>query len=292
MRSIRTSRRRARAGNRTRTLFYLFITIMLAVLALSLSQQIIDSAVLMQIYIAASILAVGVIVIDMMGLLGQQHGDEGSVYDADGGAHGGDDGGDGFGDHGDGVDDGAGLDDGASFDDGGHDMAHDDDLGGDDAFGSEHDHSDEVPLHDVEHDSITAGRGPILEAIRYLRMFVYFCLGFGMVGLALLTTGRTAQQSLLFAGIAGIGTVLLARTFYRLQPSDTGDLMSDDDLLRAHGTVIVPLDHETMGKIRLQIGMQVYEPFALAASEGDAFRRGETIKVVRVTDEGVYVEKA
>ena len=289
MRNTRMTRRRTRSGNRTRTLFFALIAIMLGVLAFSLNAQIINSAALMQIYIAASILAVGIVVIHMLGLLGQQHGDEGSAYDSDGGDDGGHDGGD-AGDHGFGHDAASGLSEVDTPDGGGLDLDY---AGGDDAIGSHSDGGDDgdtVHLHDVEHDSVATGRGPVLEAIRYLRMFVYFCLGFGLVGLALLATDRTAQASLIFASVAGVGTVLLARTFYRFQPRDTGEVMSDDELLLEQGAVIVPLDHKNMGKVRIQIGMQVHEPYALAAHEGEKYARGDMVRVIKVSDESVYVE--
>ena len=153
------------------------------------------------------------------------------------------------------------------------------------------DGADETPLHEVDHDSPLPGGGPVLEAIRYLRMFVYFCLGFGLVGVAILTSGRTAQASLLLAGLAGFGTVLLARTFYRLQPSDTGEVMSVQELLREQGTVTVPLTHEIMGKVRVQTGMQVRELYALAAEEGEEFARGDIVRIVEVSDRCMYVER-
>lgn len=275
MTNMRIRRRRARSRNRTRTLFYVFLAIMLAVIALSLSAQIIDSAVLLQIYIAATILSIGVIVIDMMGFLGAQHGDDGGYDSAasdDAGYEAWDDG----------ASDTAGAD-GGSFDSEGGAVG----TGHDDAY---HDPHENVPLHDVDHDSVIGGRGPVLEAIRYLRMFVYFCLGFGLVGLALLTTQRTPQASLLFASMAGLGTVFLARTFYRFQPQDTGDILTSDELLMEQGVVTVPLSHDSMGQMRVQIGVQVHEPYARAAHEGESYGRGERVRIVEVSDECVFVE--
>ncbi|MFN2201788.1 MAG: hypothetical protein ACK2UO_11300 [Caldilineaceae bacterium] len=285
MRTIIRRRPPRRSRNRTRVLFYVFIAIILAVIALSLSMRIIDSAFLRQIYIVASILAIGVVVLDMLGFLGSHQHDEGAAYE-----DGGDDGGDGgSADHsfaGDGSDAyGAGQDFGS--DDGGD--------GGDGEAASEgiHDgmHVDDMSDWASHEGPVFAG-GSVLEAIRYLRMFIYFCLGFGVVGFATLAAGRTPQASLLIAGIAGISSVLVARTFYRLQPQDTGDVVSEDDLLLEQGTVLVPLSDETMGRIRVQLGMEVYEPFAKAAQAGTTFARGDAVKIVKVTDDCVYVGRA
>ncbi len=295
MRNTRTARRRAHSGNRTRTIFFVFLAIILGLIAFSLSSQIIDSAVLLQMYIAASVLAVGVVGIDMLGLLGAHQGDEGGAYDPDGGHEGGHDGGydaaanggDGFGDDAygadaSGVDESVRLSDTSGVDGGSVDGA---------SIHGENSTDDHVPLHDVEHDSVFIGQGPVLEAIRYLRMFVYFCLGFGLIGLAMLTSGSTAQASFLFACIAGIGSVMLARTFYRLQPRDTGDVLSENELLMERGIVLVPLSHTTMGKVRVQIGMQVHEPYALSAHTEETFTRGDSVKIVEVTEKCVYVEE-
>ena len=94
------------------------------------------------------------------------------------------------------------------------------------------------------------------------------------------------------AGAAGIGTVFLARLFYRLQPKDTGDVMSDSDLLMEHATVIVPLSHEVMGKVRATVGIEVREMYARAAHAGESYARGDTVRIIQVTEECVYVEEA
>ncbi len=269
-------------------LFYIFIALILAVIAWSLSAQLIDSAVLMQIYIAAAILSVGVIVIDMLGLLGEHQGDEGSgsddLYSGDS-----DDGGLDIGDHADGIFDDGVFDDG-SIDHASFDHAHMDldSIRGDDAIGSLD--PDDTTVH-VSDDDNPMGYGPVLEAIRYLRMFVYFCLGFGLLGLAFLVTGRSAQSSLIFASLAGIGTVMLARVFYRFQPHDTGEELSDDDLLLEQATVLFPLSDKTMGKIRVSMGMEVREVYARSAHDGEKYGRGAVVRIIRIENGCALVEE-
>jgi hypothetical protein len=53
--------------------------------------------------------------------------------------------------------------------------------------------------------------------------------------------------------------------------------------------VVVPLDDKTMGKVRVQVGMNVEDLYALAADAGRAFAKGQPVRIDRVTDECVYV---
>ena len=287
MSSSRKMYRTSRSSSRTRVIFYFILAVILLVIAWSLSAQIIDRAILMQIYIAASILAVGVVTIDMLGLLGEHHGDgDGSDAMSDDGS---DFGMDGHADFGmDGHADFSGDDDGGFGDAGDHMPFEMDSISGDDAMGSMGD--DASHLDDGDSHDLSFGHGPVLEAIRYLRMFVYFCLGFGLVGLAVLFSGRPPLTSLVYSGIAGVATVLLARLFYRFQPKDTGAVLSDQELILEEGIVIVPLSDEVMGKIRVSLGMEVREVYAQAARDGESYDRGAKVRVTSLGQDCVYVE--
>ncbi len=54
--------------------------------------------------------------------------------------------------------------------------------------------------------------------------------------------------------------------------------------------MLVPLDFETMGKVRVHAGMNVMEVYARAAEAGQAYQRGEEVRVVRVTDDCAFVK--
>ncbi len=153
------------------------------------------------------------------------------------------------------------------------------------SLGDDTSHLDDGDSHDL-----SIGHGSVLEAIRYLRMFVYFCLGFGLVGLAMLFSDRLPLTSLIGAGIAGLATVLLARLFYRFQPKDTGNVLTDQELVLEEGVVIVPLSDEVMGKIRVSLGMEVREVYAQAAHHGEKFERGAEVRVISLGEGCVYVE--
>ena len=122
-----------------------------------------------------------------------------------------------------------------------------------------------------------------------MRLFVYFCLGFGPMGLVALATGRSAIASLLLAIPVGVAAVFLAQAFFRFQRQDTDSQLTSADLVGQTATVIVPLDDKTMGKVRILVGPVVAEQYALAAHPGAAFKNGDQVMVSSVTDECVYV---
>ena len=86
-----------------------------------------------------------------------------------------------------------------------------------------------------------------------------------------------------------MAAVFLAQAFFRFQRQDTDSQLTSADLVGQTGTVIVPLDDKTMGKVRILVGPVVTEQYALAAHPGAAFKNGDQVMVSSVTDECVYV---
>lgn len=125
--------------------------------------------------------------------------------------------------------------------------------------------------------------------LTYLRLLVYFCLGFGPTGWVGMATGRSPLLSLGLAIPVGLAAVFLAQAFFRFQRRDTDSQIGREELLTAEATVVVPLDHDTMGKVRIKSGLNVTDRFALAEEPGKQFAKGEPVRIVRVTDECVYV---
>jgi len=251
--------------SRTRTIFFVFLAIYLAVILAALALGIASPAFVRLIFIASTVFSVGVVLLDFFGVLGGHHGGEtsgdvtaGHVFPGDlmspgnlGGEH-----------------TAADLV-GVGHPDTGH--ATGDQTG---------------PMH---HGPDQQGAGPILSALVYLRLFVYFCLGFGPMGWVALATGRSAIASLLLAIPVGVAAVFLAQAFFRFQRQDTDSQLTSADLVGQTGTVIVPLYHKTMGKVRILVGPVVAEQYALAARPGATFKNGDQVMVSSVTDECVYV---
>jgi len=226
--------------SRTRTIFFIFLAIYLAVILAALALDIVSTDFVRLIFIASTVFSVGVVLLDFFGVLGGHHDGETSG-----------------------------------------DVTTGHVFSGDHAPG---DHSGQI-----HHGPDQQGAGPILSALSYLRLFVYFCLGFGPMGLVALATGRSAFASLLFAIPVGVAAVFLAQAFFRFQRQDTDSQLTSADLVGQTGTVIVPLDDKTMGKVRILVGPVVAEQYALAAHPGAAFKNGDQVMVSSVTDECVYV---
>jgi hypothetical protein len=249
---------------RTRITFFIILGVALTIVAFSLALQLVTSALLVQFYIAATIFSVGVVALDFLGILGGEAEDGAGDGDADG-----------F--------DGADSDlaaDAVDADAHGVDIEDTDFDAGDTSHGHTMGH-----LHDI--DKVRGSR--VLNVLAYLRLTVYFSLGFGPTGWVALASGRSPLVSLGLGIIVGVIALFLASAFFRLQRSDTDSSLQPHELLRAPAVVTIPLSHETMGRVRVQLGMNVTERYALAAEPGHEYKRGDTVQITRVTDECVYV---
>ena len=249
--------------NRTRTLFYLILAVVLGILATSLAFNVIDAQALTQFFIGATIFSVGVVALDFLGIFGDHEDGQG------------DDGGDG----------------GADF----HTGDAGADAAGADASGDSFDFDSVQDVGDGQEGSHMAGHldghaAPVLSILAYLRMAVYFCLGFGSTGWVGLATGRSPLIALALAVPMGILATVAAQVFFRFQRSNTDSTVARVDLVNEAATVIVSLTHTDMGKVRVQVGMSVMEQYALAARPDTAFQKSDTVRIVRVTPECVYVD--
>ncbi len=138
----------------------------------------------------------------------------------------------------------------------------------------------------------TPGQSSLLIVLRYLRIVVYFSLGFGPLGLVASATGCGFLGSLAWALSGGLLAALLARIFFRWQQHDVDSTVQDVELLAERAVVLVPLSHTTMGRVRLTLAQSVVERYALAEQAGEAFATEDIVEVVRVTDDCVYVQRA
>lgn len=204
------------------------------------------------VYIGCTLFSVTITVLDFLGFLGGNQDSGGGDAAGDG--------------SGDGADSGS--------------TRFDTDLPGDEALAGK-----------VSHESVPhTGKVAVLSVLSYLRSLVYFCLGFGPTGWVAIAMGNSAVQSLIWAAPAGVAAFALAHAFFRFQRTDTDSSLHSEELFFQQATVIVPLTHDTMGKVRVQVGMSVTEQYALAAKPNARFEKGETVRVANVTDECVYVE--
>jgi len=276
---------------RTRRTFFIVLGVVLAIMGVSLALQLISSMLLLPIYIACTVFAGGVVLLDFVGILGGDDAGDAGGDGMDGDASGfdGDAVGDAVGDGADGADLAMEASDFDGFDADGADA--DGAQSGGSIQGTDFAASDTSHGHTAGHihDIDATGGHRVLRALAYLRMTVYFCLGFGPTGWMALASGRNPLSSLVLAVGVGVVALFLAQAFFRFQRSSTDSSLHASDLLRAEATVTIPLSHETMGRVRIHLGMNVTEQYALAAHADHSFQRGDTVEIVRVTDECVYV---
>ncbi|MBV7334899.1 hypothetical protein KFU94_43005 [Chloroflexi bacterium TSY] len=243
-------RRRSLTLTRTEATFWIFLAIVLTVLGTSLILQLLNAQALTQIFIGMSIFAIGVVTLDFIGVLGDSES--------------------------------SGVESG--------------ELDQPDVLNDTASKFPEIDTADVDASDVSASdrlprsAKPILSVLMYIRTFVYFCLGFGPAGLAAMMAGRGAVNSLLIGIPVGIVTIFLARIFFNFQHSNIDSSLKREDLLFQRATVTIPLTHTTMGKVRVQVGPSVSELYALAVHELAGFNKGDVVRIVRVTDEHVYVE--
>jgi hypothetical protein len=162
-------------------------------------------------------------------------------------------------------------------------------------FGTGESDSDSTDLStdDASADDASAGAaGPFLSILRYLRIGIYFALGFGPVGLMAEWTGAGILGSLAWAVPGGAISAYLARLFFRFQQQDIDSRVRESELLLERAQVIVPLSNTNMGKVRIKMGQLVMERYALAEDEWETFNVDDQAEIVRVTDECVYVRRA
>jgi len=227
------------------------------------------------VYIAATIFGAGVTVVDMIGVLGSQSGE-----DAEGD-------GDSAGDDGDGGADGE-IDGADDAPDGGDDVgeAADDGEGSDE--GSEGDEHPSVVAHDLQPRSAQKW---IIRSLSALRTLVYFSLGFGPVGWFALTRYPAAATTLAWSIPSGAVVMVGARLLRRLLRRELDSQVTASDMLMEAGEVTVSIPANQLGKVRIRVGGTYVERFARARDPQVAIRVGTSIRVVDVSDECVYVEE-
>jgi hypothetical protein len=159
----------------------------------------------------------------------------------------------------------------------------------DSAHHTDHNHTD---LQDHQNHGSIQNHVPLLSILRYIRIFVYFCAGFGPMGILGELTGSSLFGTLAWALLGGISSTSIGLFFFRLQQKDLDSTVKTEDLFLGRAEVIVPITNGNMGKVRIVTGQSVAERYALAENPMDSFSTDTPVDVVRVTDECVYVRPA
>lgn len=132
---------------------------------------------------------------------------------------------------------------------------------------------------------------PWLSLIKNLKFWTFGSCFFGLTGILLITlrTGLPSIAIILIASVMGLicGTTMSGLLLYlRRQQADS--LIRHDDLVGLAGTVEIPFDSHTRGKVRLKVKGSILE--VVAFTDGDsAFQPGEQVVVVGTQDHRVWV---
>jgi membrane protein implicated in regulation of membrane protease activity len=128
-----------------------------------------------------------------------------------------------------------------------------------------------------------------LQFISFLRTLVYFCAGFGIVGIFALLTGESALSSLFWSIPVGAVTVLIFKLFKRIQQNKLDSSFSDKELVNMKGEALLPIVADQMGKVRIRFGSITVERYAKLASKDIPVKKGDRIVISSVDKEVVYV---
>lgn len=131
----------------------------------------------------------------------------------------------------------------------------------------------------------------VLKFIGILRTLVYFCAGFGIIGSFALLTGESRLSSLLWSLPVGAITVLIFKLFKRIQNKQLDSSFDHREFLNQSGENLLPLKALEMGKVRIRFGSLEIERYARLAEGAAPLQKGDPIRVVRVDQEVVYVQK-
>ena len=173
---------------------------------------------------------------------------------------------------------------GGHHDDGGHDGGGHDD-------GGEVGHAQALQGHG-DHGTLTleARGAAVLSFLRYMRTLVYFCAGFGPIGILALGSGYHPWISLVWSLPCGLVSVWMVRKMLRFQSKEVDSSLRPEDLILKKGEVIISLEKDSIGKVRIPVGAGASEQYALPKHGDEQFAKGDEVYVVEVRDDCVLVE--
>lgn len=156
-------------------------------------------------------------------------------------------------------------------------------------FGHDHDFDHGVD-HDVSHEAGVDTHGII--GIFSLRVVFTFVMGFGAAGAIALYYGAGYPVASLVGVAAGM---VLAALMYGIMllfiEQQASSVTPTDSLLGCTGTVIVPIDKDSMGEVGVSVGGE-YHTFTARAHDCGPLGKGSAVRVVAVAGSILTVDKA
>ncbi|MCS6884296.1 MAG: hypothetical protein RMM17_08595 [Acidobacteriota bacterium] len=150
-------------------------------------------------------------------------------------------------------------------------------------------HSIDANAHSDSHlDSVAS---TFLSSLFYLRIFVYFALGFGPTGLITKSYGYPDLTSAIYASTAGLISATAAYLVFKIQNKALDSSLQVEDLFLGKARVIVTISNGQMGKVRIATGQSVTERYAIAEDPSENLEIDAEVEVVSVHDDHIVVRR-
>lgn len=132
----------------------------------------------------------------------------------------------------------------------------------------------------------------VFRMLLALRMVVYFCCGFGPVGLASLLVGQTLALAVAAGAGAGVVIMAVAWLWIRLQRRELDSSIPDRDLVGAHASVTIAIAPGATGRVRIKLAQTVMDRYAVTRAPSRAIAKGEAVTITGLSGPDVVVQPA
>ncbi len=157
-----------------------------------------------------------------------------------------------------------------------------------------HDHAgegyDTHAVSTVMHDKPVQGSA-VFKMLTILRSAVYFCAGFGPVGLFAWLSKMPPLSSLMWSIPTGVASIVLTRLLMRLFKKEIDSTVKEHELLMERGVVTVSIEKGEIGKVRINLGGAYIDRYAKAKNPHDSIPLGSKIYVSDIEEDCLIVEK-
>lgn len=142
----------------------------------------------------------------------------------------------------------------------------------------------------VMHDKPIQG-SMVFKTLTILRSAVYFCAGFGPVGLFAWLSKLSPISSLMWSIPTGIASIVITRLLMRLFKKEIDSTVKEHELLMEHGIVTVSIEKGEIGKVRINLGSAYIDRYAKAKNPNESIPLGSSIYVCDIEEDCLIVEK-
>ncbi len=133
--------------------------------------------------------------------------------------------------------------------------------------------------------------GAFIRLVSAARHLVYFFLGFGPVGIAATLSGLGGSALILWPLAAGIGADVIGISLRGLMKKELNSSFTRADLIMCNATVLVSIMPGELGKVRVKVGGAYSDRYAKFKDDSASAKPGDVLLVVDVDDEYLICEK-